>query len=35
MPAKKKPSFEDVKVELNYSQAIRDQMKFNKIYLMS
>ena len=30
MPTKKKPSFEDVKVELNYSQAIRDQMKFNK-----
>ncbi len=28
----KKPSFEDVKVELNYSQAIRDQMKFNKKY---
>ena len=32
MPAKKKPSFEDVKVELNYSQAIRDQMKFNSKY---
>ena len=30
MPAKKKPSFEDVKVELNYSQAIRDQISFNK-----
>ena len=30
MPTKKNPSFEDVKVELNYSQAIRDQMKFNK-----
>ena len=32
MPTKKKPSFEDVKVELNYSQAIRDQMKFNSKY---
>ena len=32
MPTKKKPSFEDVKVELNYSQAIRDQMKFNEKY---
>ena len=32
MPAKKKPSFEDVKVELNYSQAVRDQMKFNAKY---
>ena len=30
MPTKKNPSFEDVKIELNYSQAIRDQMKFNK-----
>jgi len=30
MPAKKKPSFEDVKIELNYSQAIRDQISFNK-----
>ena len=32
MPAKKKPSFEDVTVELNYSQAVRDQMKFNDKY---
>ena len=32
MPAKKKPSFEDVKVELNYSQAIRDQIKYNRNY---
>ena len=32
MPAKKKPSFEDVTVELNYSQAVRNQMKFNSKY---
>ena len=32
MPAKKKPSFEDVTVVLNYSQAIRDQIKYNKNY---
>jgi len=32
MPTRKKPSFEDVTVELNYSQAIRDQMKFNSKY---
>ena len=32
MPAKKKPSFEDVTVELNYSQAIRDQIKYNRNY---
>ena len=28
----KKTSFEDVIVELNYSQAIRNQMKFNEKY---
>ena len=32
MAPRKKQSFEDVTVELNYSQAIRDQMKFNKKY---
>ena len=32
MPAKKKPSFEDVTVVLNYSQAIRDQIKYNRNY---
>ena len=32
MPAKKKPSFEDVTVVLNYSQAIRDQIKYHKTY---
>ena len=32
MLTRKKPSFEDVTVELNYSQAIRDQMKFNSKY---
>ena len=30
MPKKKKPSFEDVTIELNYSQAIKDQISFNK-----
>ena len=28
----KKPSFEDVKVELNYSEAIRNQVRFNSKY---
>ena len=32
MAPRKKPSFEDVTVELNYSQAVRDQMKFNSKY---
>ena len=32
MAPKKKQSFEDVTVELNYSQAIRNQMKFNQKY---
>ena len=32
MPTKKKPSFEDVTVVLNYSQAIRDQIKYHKTY---
>ena len=32
MPTKKKPSFEDVTIELNYSEAIRNQMKFNEKY---
>ena len=32
MPAKKKPSFEDVKVELNYSQAVRDKINGNSYF---
>lgn len=32
MPTRKKPSFEDVTVELNYSKAIRDQIKYNRNY---
>ena len=30
MTTRKKKSFEDVTIELNYSQAIRDQISFNK-----
>ena len=32
MAPRKKQSFKDVTVELNYSQAVRDQMKFNDKY---
>ena len=32
MPTRKKPSFEDVTDELNYSKAIRDQIKYNRNY---
>ena len=32
MAPRKKQSFKDVTVELNYSQAVRDQMKFNSKY---
>ena len=32
MAPRKKPSFEDVTVVLNYSQAVRNQMKFNSKY---
>ena len=32
MASRKKQSFEDVTVELNYSQAIRNQMRFNSKY---
>ena len=32
MAPKKKQSFEDVTVVLNYSQAVRNQMKFNSKY---
>ena len=32
MATKKTKKFEDVTVELNYSQAVRDQMKFNDKY---
>ena len=30
MTTRKKKSFEDVTIELNYSQSIRDQISFNK-----
>ena len=32
MAPRKKQSFEDVTVELNYSEAIRNQMRFNSKY---
>ena len=32
MATRKTKKFEDVTVELNYSQAIRDQIKYNRNY---
>ena len=32
MPTRKTKKFEDVTIVLNYSQAIRDQIKYNKNY---